>query len=45
MGFFVNGKLSRYGALMSELYPTKALATGEERSQVLARKLWPLKAI
>jgi len=28
MGFFVNGMLGRYGALMSELYPTKARATG-----------------
>ncbi len=29
MGFFVNGMLGGYGALMSELYPTVARATAQ----------------
>ena len=29
MGFFVNGMLGGYGALMSELYPTAARATAQ----------------
>jgi len=29
MGFFVNGMLGGYGALMSELYPTPARATAQ----------------
>jgi MFS family permease len=29
MGFFVNGMLGGYGALMSELYPTSARATAQ----------------
>jgi MFS family permease len=29
MGFFVNGMLGGYGALMSELYPTEARATAQ----------------
>lgn len=29
MGFFVNGMIGGYGALMSELYPTEARATAE----------------
>jgi MFS family permease len=29
MGFFINGMLGGYGALMSELYPTKARATAQ----------------
>ncbi|MEJ0071622.1 MAG: MFS transporter [Pseudomonadota bacterium] len=29
MGFFVNGMLGGYGALMSELYPTRARATAQ----------------
>ena len=32
MGMFVNGMLGGYGALMSELYPTEARATGAERA-------------
>jgi len=29
MGFFVNGMIGGYGALMSELYPTAARATAQ----------------
>jgi len=29
MGFFVNGMIGGYGALISELYPTQARATAE----------------
>ena len=29
MGFFINGMLGGYGALMSELYPTEARATAQ----------------
>jgi MFS family permease len=29
MGYFVNGMLGGYGALMSELYPTEARATAQ----------------
>jgi hypothetical protein len=29
MGFFINGMLGGYGALMSELYPTAARATAQ----------------
>jgi hypothetical protein len=30
MGFFVNGMLGGYGALMSELYPTSVRATAQD---------------
>ncbi len=45
MGFFVNGMLGRCGALMREMYSHEDARQGEEQSQVLARKLLPLKSI
>ena len=44
MGFFVNGMLGGYGALMSELYPTAARATAQNVLFNIGRarrRLWP----